>query len=128
MLTGKIIARRVSSLKKKPAVPSSQPSVPAVVHTIVEPHNQTDTSLSSSINSLQEAIHFRPLPPKANALPEDDLSAVSTDCEQGIIESQQPAQSPFQGVSLKDFESQRRMQEEQNRQKKEMLYKAIEQQ
>ncbi|XP_037821958.1 RAB6-interacting golgin isoform X2 [Lucilia sericata] len=36
-------------------------------------------------------------------------------------------QSPFKGISLKDFESHRKMIEEQNRQKKEMLYKAIEQ-
>lgn len=37
-------------------------------------------------------------------------------------------QSPFKGISLKDFESHRKMIEEQNRQKKEMLHKAIEQQ
>ncbi|KAM7355691.1 golgin, RAB6 interacting [Cochliomyia hominivorax] len=36
-------------------------------------------------------------------------------------------QSPFKGISLKDFESHRKMIEEQNRQKKEMLHKAIEQ-
>ncbi|KAH8380062.1 hypothetical protein KR009_008729 [Drosophila setifemur] len=35
--------------------------------------------------------------------------------------------SPFKGVSLKDFEQHRRMIEEQNKQKKQMLYKAIEQ-
>lgn len=35
-------------------------------------------------------------------------------------------QSPLQGISLKDFESRRKMVEEQNRQRKEMLYKAIE--
>lgn len=34
----------------------------------------------------------------------------------------------FKGVSLKDYESQRRMVEEQNKQKKEILYRAIEQQ
>ncbi|XP_017026284.1 RAB6-interacting golgin [Drosophila kikkawai] len=35
--------------------------------------------------------------------------------------------SPFKGVSLKDFEQHRRMIEEQNKQKKQMLYQAIEQ-
>ncbi|KAH8300428.1 hypothetical protein KR018_005250 [Drosophila ironensis] len=35
--------------------------------------------------------------------------------------------SPFKGISLKDFEQHRRMIEEQNKQKKEMLYQAIEQ-
>lgn len=37
-------------------------------------------------------------------------------------------QSPFRGISLKDFESHRKMIEEQNRQKKDLLYKVIEQQ
>nr|XP_016933457.1 RAB6-interacting golgin [Drosophila suzukii] len=35
--------------------------------------------------------------------------------------------SPFKGISLKDFEQHRRMIEEQNKQKKQMLYQAIEQ-
>ncbi|XP_034102927.1 RAB6-interacting golgin [Drosophila albomicans] len=35
--------------------------------------------------------------------------------------------SPFKGISLKDFEQHRKMIEEQNKQKKQMLYKAIEQ-
>lgn len=35
---------------------------------------------------------------------------------------------PLKGVSLRDFESHRRMIEEQNRHKKAMLYKVIEQQ
>lgn len=36
--------------------------------------------------------------------------------------------SPFRGISLKDFETHRKMIEEQNRQKKDLLYKVIEQQ
>lgn len=36
--------------------------------------------------------------------------------------------TPFKGMSLKDFEQQRKLMEEQNRQKRDILHKAIEQQ
>lgn len=57
------------------------------------------------------------------SLPSDELKKPTT-----IVLSSLNVDSPFKGISLKDFESHRKMIEEQNRQKKDMLYKAIEKQ
>ncbi|KAH8366047.1 hypothetical protein KR093_008603 [Drosophila rubida] len=54
----------------------------------------------------------------------DDDAAASTKDSTGDKLS---IDSPFKGISLKDFEQHRKMIEEQNKQKKQMLYKAIEQ-
>lgn len=75
-------------------------------------------------NHLQDALHFKPLPPKP--LPIDEIVEIEN-------EIKKPGDSTtnsiaFKGISLKDYESQRRMVEEQNKQKKEILYRAIEQQ
>ncbi|XP_034481563.1 RAB6-interacting golgin [Drosophila innubila] len=62
------------------------------------------------------------------------LKISSTDDDASILPSTKDStgdrlstDSPFKGISLKDFEQHRRMIEEQNKQKKQMLYKAIEQ-
>ncbi|EDV97002.1 RAB6-interacting golgin [Drosophila grimshawi] len=69
--------------------------------------------------------------------PTDDSSILklsTTDNDASILPSTRDSngdrlntESPFKGVSLKDFEQHRKMIEEQNKQKKQMLYKAIEQ-
>ncbi|EDW17814.1 RAB6-interacting golgin [Drosophila mojavensis] len=62
------------------------------------------------------------------------LKVSSTDDDASILPSTKDSteeristDSPFKGVSLKDFEQHRKMIQEQNKQKKEMLYQAIEQ-
>ncbi|GAB0096214.1 RAB6-interacting golgin [Sergentomyia squamirostris] len=81
---------------------------------------ESDTTMDSTIEQIAEEIIFRPLKDKQQ-FPEND-STIETE------EEKAPAQpSPFRGVSLRDFESQRKMMEEHNKQKQEMLYKAIEQ-
>lgn len=84
-------------------------------------------NLDVSNNPLQDALYFKPLPPKQHPNVIDE----TTGLEREIIKQDEssPVNSlPFKGVSLKDYESQRRIIEEQNKQKKEILYKAIEQQ
>lgn len=81
----------------------------------------------SDLNPLQEAVHFKPLPKKI--YPPEDESILQLEKENGIQdESDVPNPSPFKGMSLKDFESRRKVVEEQNKMNKELLYKAIEQQ
>lgn len=102
-------------------------------------NNITTSSSTSSIactdNSMQDAIHFKPLPQKVYGVP--DLSLTSNDDDSGrtaadddSVQMMPPphATTPFKGISLKDYEAQRRMVEEQNKYKKEMLCKALEQQ
>lgn len=62
------------------------------------------------------------------------LKVNSTDDDSSILPSTKDSteeristDSPFKGISLKDFEQHRKMIQEQNKQKKEMLYQAIEQ-
>lgn len=83
-------------------------------------------SPDSSMSSLQEAVHFRPLSTKIESkeVPSDE-SILHVDKSEEKIKTINGG-SPFKGVSLKDFESQRKMIEEQNKQKKDLLYKAIE--
>lgn len=75
--------------------------------------------LSSTDNSLQEAIHFKPLP---EVVYQESVTETSSNDDKSL------SPTLFQGISLKDYEAQRRMVEEQNKHKKEILCKAIEQQ
>lgn len=59
---------------------------------------------------------------------DDDASILpSTKDSEGEQQHGLTTESPFKGISLKDFEQHRKIIEEQNKQKKQMLYKAIEQ-
>lgn len=103
---------------------------------------------NESINdSAEESIHFRPLSSKI-AKHDKKEQILSSDNDESILHvenkkttnenstnsnqikedgnNKMMSSSPFKGISLKDFESQRKIIEEQNKQKKEMLYKAIE--
>lgn len=119
-------------------------------------NNDISTESNDTIQSLQEALHFRPLSAlrsgssvstdgNQNTYRSDGLNAVNgggqVSNRNGIngngldgvngngndCEDVSDRRSIFQGVSLKDFEQHRKMVEEQNKQKKEMLTKAIEQ-
>lgn len=83
--------------------------------------NNNETNMELSNNPLQEALHFKPLP----STPPPTVQAVES--KQKPDEAQMNPLA-MKGISLKDYENQRRMVEEQNKQKKEILYRAIEQQ
>lgn len=92
--------------------------------------NEQDTSsILTTDNSLQDAIHFKPLPHKVYGPTVDVESLHGINTADEIDDSAiQETTTPFKGISLKDYEAQRRMVEEQNKHKKDLLYKAIEQQ
>lgn len=89
-----------------------------------------DNSLDSTITSMQEVLHFKPLPAKnaqkaMHEPPAEDESILhissGNESQPGM-----EASSPFRGISLKDFQAQQKLIQEQNKQKKELLHKAIE--
>lgn len=100
-----------------------QPTVAKSTAKTVDNTNEMTPELSN--HHLQDALHFKPLPSKQ--LPPVEEIAES---EKEIKKSDDSTTTShaFKGISLKDYESQRRMVEEQNKQKKEILYRAIEQQ
>ncbi|XP_017014547.3 RAB6-interacting golgin [Drosophila takahashii] len=57
----------------------------------------------------------------------DDASILPSSKDESSSRERLNTDSPFKGISLKDFEQHRRMIEEQNKQKKQLLYQAIEQ-
>lgn len=85
-----------------------------------------DDSFSQKI---QEAIHFKPLPKHETEVPsaaDESILNVNLSIDS---DNTSPLVNPTKmGVSLRDFETQRKLIEEQNRQKKDILCKAIEQQ
>ncbi|XP_058835190.1 RAB6-interacting golgin [Topomyia yanbarensis] len=133
---------------KKAAVKEHVPEIAA--------DSSTATSVDSSIypnHPIQQAVAFKPLPVMMNA-PEDESILILPKQQQtaaasaltmpsvpstsnNLILTELPAPSqikatsekvtPFKGMSLKDFEQQRRLMQEQNLQKREILQKAIDQ-
>lgn len=111
----------------KSVVPAEAPQTNNNTHNI---NNNIEISLESNdtIKSLQEAVHFRPLSTQRSVSSEDtnDTNSIGKMATNGDDSDGEP-RSLFQGISLKDFERHRKMVEEQNKQKKEMLTRAIEQ-
>ncbi|XP_037045324.1 uncharacterized protein LOC119080855 [Bradysia coprophila] len=103
----------------------SQQQMIAKTPTTNKPVDDADeTSQDLSNNHLQDALHFKPLPPPKSVSIDEIVESAqeikkSDDSSKNVV--------AFKGISLKDYESQRRMVEEQNKQKKEILYRAIEQ-
>ena len=91
----------------------------------------TESSSDSSILKLNHDVNSQ-ISSTASSLDDSSILPSSPAISKHRLDHNEPAAleapSPFKGISLKDFESHRKMIEEQNRQKKEMLYKAIEQQ
>lgn len=85
--------------------------------------NESDNSFDLDSHPLKDATHFQPVIPKPLTPPPESNEAVMHEVE---LVPKEP-ESPFRGVSLKDFEQQRKRVEEQNKQKVNMLQKAIEQ-
>ncbi|XP_062543763.1 RAB6-interacting golgin [Armigeres subalbatus] len=142
--------------EKKPAA-KTVPSNEHVQTQLADSSTTTSCVDSSIYPNLpiQQAVTFKPLPAMMNA-PEDEsilimprkplgpgtvlssagaLTAVpDSPVLEGLPASTPMAKNatpetvtPFKGMSLKDFEQQRRLMQEQNRQKREMLHKVIEQ-
>lgn len=126
----------------KPSTNGSKPIAPKsttapVTMAAIQTNNNNDISLQSNdtIKSLQEAVHFRPLATQRSVSSdrnpsENGSDSVNNNDEPRNGENGHDSDSDrriFQGISLKDFEQHRKMVEEQNKQKKEMLTKAIEQ-
>ncbi|XP_075159441.1 golgin, RAB6 interacting [Haematobia irritans] len=93
--------------------------------------NLQRSSNDSSILKLNLENESRISSTSSSGLDDDDSSilssCVSNKTTPYVPPSTLEAQSPFKGISLKDFETHRKMIEEQNRQKKDLLYKVIEQ-
>lgn len=86
------------------------------------------------ISSLQDALYFKPLPSDQRQFDEIDLnganvpsSTTTADDEMPNSQSSKPhtARSIYQGISLKEFDSHRQMIEESNKEKKEILARAL---
>ncbi len=122
-----ISERTKSQPPAKVTITKSQQQQQTAAKSITKPvdndNEMNDGELSN--NHLQEALHFKPLPSKPLPIVDEIV-----ELEKEIRRPDESLKNPlaFKGVSLKDYESQRRMVEEQNKQKKEILYKAIEQQ
>lgn len=94
-----------------------------------------DTSdvLNDTVSSLQDALYFKPLPSDPRQFDEIDLNGdepTSTttndgDTTIGQHSKQHTARSIYQGISLKDFDTHRQMIEESNKEKKEILARAL---
>lgn len=93
----------------------------------------TSNATNESVTSLQDALYFKPLPSDQRQFEDVDLngdeptSTTSADGEttNGQHSSQHTARSIYQGISLKDFDSHRQMIEESNKEKKEILSRAL---
>lgn len=97
----------------------SQSTEPSNDSSILKLNSDMDSQISSSTcsNSMDDSSILHSVPAAGTKSSSPFIAPVSLNVD-----------SPFKGISLKDFESHRKMIEEQNRQKKEMLYKVIEQQ
>lgn len=93
-----------------------------------------DGVLEDTVSSLHEALYFKPLPSDQRQFDEIDLngneptSAASTDDIQtsnGQHSNPSTARSIYQGISLKDFDAHRQMIEESNKEKKQILARAL---
>lgn len=98
----------------------------------VKPSTMTNGKPAASVGTATYT------PSDHSTTPDDSsiLKVSSTDDDASILPSTKDSEgeqhglsteSPFKGISLKDFEQHRKLIEEQNKQKKQMLYKAIEQ-
>lgn len=85
-----------------------------------------DTS-NDTVSSLQDALYFKPLPSDQRQFDEIDLNGDEPTSTTSIDGDTNPptARSIYQGISLKDFDTHRQMIEESNKEKKEILARAL---
>lgn len=119
----KIIKKLQTEVTPSP-IPTQPPAQPFVASTIGNNNvNESDISTDTSFNPIQDAIFFKPLSKKDQT----EVVSILKIEENDVINGNDGSQT-FKGVSLKDFEYQRKLMEEQNREKRAMLQKAIEKQ
>lgn len=120
----------LGKLKGKSIVPNKTEEIPH------QPHLDLLAN-DSKLQALHDDISFKSLPRNDPVIVDENVGDIDHKSIDSNLSESKPAvnnngvndiSTPFKGISLKDFEDQRRLIEEQNRQKKEMLYKAIEQQ
>lgn len=93
----------------------------------------TSNVSNETSSSLQDALYFKPLPSDQRQFDEIDLNGdeptsttrVDDETSNGQHSGQQSTRSIYQGISLKDFDSHRQMIEESNKEKKEILARAL---
>uniref|UniRef100_A0A1I8Q1E4 RAB6-interacting golgin n=1 Tax=Stomoxys calcitrans TaxID=35570 RepID=A0A1I8Q1E4_STOCA len=95
-------------------------------------HQQQQSSNDSSLLKLNIDADSQITSTCSSSMDDDDSSILPSSIGDKtptpfVPPSSLQVQSPFRGISLKDFETHRKMIEEQNRQKKDLLYKVIEQ-
>lgn len=123
-----VVKKLMPQQKTIPTVPAQPQSAQSPALAALS-SNEQDTSSTSVDNFLQDAIHFKPLPHLVYGATVDVESLHGISASELTDDSAvQETTIPFKGISLKDYEAQRRMVEEQNKHKKDILYKAIEQQ
>lgn len=114
------------------------PQVQAEEQQEQEEESMDEINLNKSMSkSLEGALFFHHLPktqksqdeqPRVSSSSSPDIPDLNCSLDGSSIlpDPVENIQSPFKGISLKDFESHRKMIEEQNKQKKDLLQKAIE--
>lgn len=129
------ILEKLTKSEEKPAIGNKT----SATETVCDTSNVSNTT----VQSLQDALHFKPLPNEQNNFDESDLNAFNGNSNSiepngqqltnnsnnnyvARCNSTESTRSMFQGISLKDFDEHRQMIEESNKEKKEILTRAIE--
>lgn len=125
------IARTPTLTTSRPNIAAGQPYTHKELDS--QQQQQQQTSNTSSILKLNLEDESKISSTCSNNMDDDESILPSAADEKTTNDAFVPpsslnVQSPFRGISLKDFETHRKMIEEQNRQKKDLLYKVIEQQ
>uniref|UniRef100_T1P941 RAB6-interacting golgin n=1 Tax=Musca domestica TaxID=7370 RepID=T1P941_MUSDO len=123
-----------NTMARTPTLTTSRPNIAAgqpYTHKELDSQQQQQTSNTSSILKLNLEDESKISSTCSNSM-DDDESILPSAADEKTNDAFVPpsslnVQSPFRGISLKDFETHRKMIEEQNRQKKDLLYKVIEQ-
>lgn len=88
----------------------------------------TSNTSNESVSSLHEVLFFKPLPRDQfdNVdLNGDEPTSTTATADDGTSNGQHTERSIYQGISLKDFDSHRQMIEESNKEKKQILARAL---
>lgn len=89
----------------------------------------TSNVSNETISSLQDALYFKPLASDQRQFDDIDLNGDEPTSTTTTADDRPPTghteRSIYQGISLKDFDSHRQMIEESNKEKKEILARAL---
>ncbi|XP_055911732.1 RAB6-interacting golgin [Eupeodes corollae] len=135
----KELARSQENLKIKKPVQKNNPKAVVTTLSQAQEDSMDEINLNKSMSkSIEGALFYQPIPKAQHTIQKEpsDISRspdVPNDNNDNsfndssiLPEPSENIESPFKGVSLKDFEVHRKLIEEQNKQKKDLLHKAIE--